>query len=87
MLGYGAKEAKRLTPQHYMNARFAVSVFIKKLNKEAKMKRQILLMFLLTAALAGCGGGGDKKPAAGPGGPAMPPPEVDVITVSRARAT
>ncbi|MFA6920664.1 MAG: efflux RND transporter periplasmic adaptor subunit [Gallionella sp.] len=43
----------------------------------------ILLISLLTA----CGGGGEKT-AAGPGpGGAMPPPEVDVITVGRGSAT
>ncbi|MFA6970146.1 MAG: efflux RND transporter periplasmic adaptor subunit [Gallionella sp.] len=42
---------------------------------------------LLIALLTACGGGGDK-PAAGPGpGGAMPPPEVDVITVGRGSAT
>ena len=55
------------------------------------MKRKILLlMFLLTAALAGCGAEGDKKAAGGPGGPgaaAMPPPEVDVVTVAPGSAT
>lgn len=45
---------------------------------------------LLFALLAGCGG--DNKPAAGPGGAggpgaAMPPPEVEVITVSTGNAT
>lgn len=40
----------------------------------------------LIALVAGCGGG--DKPAAGPGpGAAMPPPEVDVITVVPGRAT
>ena len=41
----------------------------------------------MTALLAGCGGG--DKPAAGPGGPGagMPPPEVDVITVTSGNAT
>jgi membrane fusion protein (multidrug efflux system) len=60
------------------------------MNKETNMKRQILLMFILTAALAGCGGEGDKKSAVGAGGPgaaAMPPPEVDVITVAGGTAT
>jgi membrane fusion protein (multidrug efflux system) len=56
-------------------------------NKEPNMNRNILLMLLLTAALAGCGKGGDQKPAAGPGSPAMPPPEVDVITVTPGSAT
>ena len=41
---------------------------------------------LLIALLAGCGG--SDKPAAGPGpGAAMPPPEVDVITVVAGKAT
>jgi len=39
--------------------------------------------FLLIALLSGCSGGGDK-PA---GGGAMPPPEVDVITVGKGNAT
>ena len=48
--------------------------------------KPIFLTLLLTASLAGCGGG--DKPAAGPGpGAAMPPPEVDVITVAPGRAT
>lgn len=55
------------------------------------MKREIfLLMFLLTAVLAGCGAEGDKKGAGGPGGPgaaAMPPPEVEVVTVAPGSAT
>ena len=42
------------------------------------------LTLLLTALLAACGGG--DKPAAGPGA-AMPPPEVDVLTVVPGRAT
>ena len=42
--------------------------------------------FFLITLLAACGGG--DKPAAGPGpGAAMPPPEVDVITVAPGRAT
>jgi membrane fusion protein (multidrug efflux system) len=42
--------------------------------------------FFLITLLAACGGG--DKPAAGPGpGAAMPPPEVDVITVVPGRAT
>lgn len=46
----------------------------------------IISILLLTAALTGCGGG--DKPSAGPGpGAAMPPPEVDVITVVPGRAT
>lgn len=41
---------------------------------------------LLLLALTACGGG--DKPAAGPGpGGAMPPPEVDVVTVGRGNAT
>ena len=48
--------------------------------------KPIFLTLLLTASLAGCGGG--DKPASGPGpGAAMPPPEVDVITVVPGRAT
>ena len=48
--------------------------------------KPIFLTLLLTAILAACGGG--DKPAAGPGpGAAMPPPEVDVITVAPGRAT
>ncbi|MDD4962822.1 MAG: efflux RND transporter periplasmic adaptor subunit [Gallionella sp.] len=46
------------------------------------MKFPIVLM---AALLTACGGG--DKPAAGPVGAAMPPPEVDVITVSRGSAT
>jgi len=46
--------------------------------------KPIISILLLTAALTGCGGG--DKPAAGPGA-AMPPPEVDVITVVPGRAT
>ncbi len=51
------------------------------------MNRNIPLLLLLIAALAGCGNG--QKPAGGPGGPggAMPPPEVDVITVTPGSAT
>lgn len=43
--------------------------------------------FLLIALTSGCGGG--DKPPAGPGGPgaAMPPPEVDTITVAGGKAT
>jgi len=47
----------------------------------------IFTLFLITL-LVGCGGG--DKPAAGPGGgpaTAMPPPEVDVITVTSGNAT
>ncbi|GAO36366.1 hemolysin D [Sulfuricella sp. T08] len=51
------------------------------------MNRIFPLMLLLTAALAGCGGEGDKKTASGPGSPAMPPPEVDVVTVTPGSAT
>ena len=51
------------------------------------MNRTIQLMLLLTAVLAGCGAEGDKKSAGGPGGPAMPPPEVEVITVAPGSAT
>ena len=41
------------------------------------------LAILLTALLAACG----NKPAAGPAAGAMPPPEVDVVTVSSGSAT
>lgn len=49
--------------------------------------RPIALTFFMTALLASCGGG--DKPAAGTGGPGagMPPPEVDVITVTSGNAT
>ena len=48
--------------------------------------KPIIAILLTTAALSGCGGG--DKPAAGPGpGAAMPPPEVDVLTVVPGRAT
>jgi membrane fusion protein (multidrug efflux system) len=48
--------------------------------------KPIISILLLTAALTGCGGG--DKPSAGPGpGAAMPPPEVDVITVVPGKAT
>jgi len=40
---------------------------------------------LLITLLSGCGAGGDK-PAGGPGA-AMPPPEVDVVTVTRGNVT
>ena len=44
-------------------------------------------LLLLISLLSACGGGAGK-PAAGPGpGGAMPPPEVDVITVGRGSAT
>ena len=47
--------------------------------------RFVTTLFLITL-LAACGGG--DKPAAGPGpGAAMPPPEVDVITVVPGKAT
>jgi len=43
---------------------------------------------LLIALLAGCGPSGDKPPAGGPApGAAMPPPEVDVITVTTGAVT
>lgn len=52
------------------------------------MNRTFPLMLLLIATLAGCGKGGEQKPAAGPGpGGAMPPAEVDVITVASGTAT
>lgn len=41
---------------------------------------------LLLAILAACGDGDKKAPAAGPGA-GMPPPEVDVITITTGRAT
>ncbi len=48
--------------------------------------KTIIAILLMTAALSGCGGG--DKPSAGPGpGAAMPPPEVDVITVAPGKAT
>ena len=46
--------------------------------------KPIIAILLMTTALSGCGGG--DKPAAGPGS-AMPPPEVDVLTVVPGRAT
>ena len=52
------------------------------------LAKPLLLTFCLTACLLGCGG--KDKPASGgaPGGGAgMPPPEVDVIAVSRGNAT
>ncbi len=45
-----------------------------------------MVVIALSAVLAACGGGKDKA-AAGPAGAAMPPPEVDVITVGRGSAT
>ena len=48
--------------------------------------KPIFLTLLLTASLAGCGGGDKTAAGAGPGA-AMPPPEVDVITVVPGRAT
>ena len=48
--------------------------------------KTIIAILLMTAALSGCGGG--DKPSAGPGpGAAMPPSEVDVITVAPGKAT
>lgn len=48
--------------------------------------KPIISILLLTAALSGCGGA--DKPAAGASpGSAMPPPEVDVITVAPGKAT
>ena len=47
--------------------------------------RSIVYTLILTALLAGCGKANDK-PAAGPG-TGMPPPEVEVITVSASSAT
>jgi membrane fusion protein, multidrug efflux system len=48
--------------------------------------KPIISILLMSAVLSGCGGG--DKPAAGPGpGAAMPPPEVDVITVAAGNAT
>ncbi|MGE5385650.1 MAG: efflux RND transporter periplasmic adaptor subunit [Betaproteobacteria bacterium] len=50
------------------------------------MKRTLLTTLLLAVFIAGCGG--DKKAGApgAPGAAAMPPPEVDVITVAPASA-
>ena len=49
--------------------------------------KPLVAAFLLISLLSACGVGADK-PAAGPGpGGAMPPPEVDVITVGTGRAT
>lgn len=48
--------------------------------------KPLIAHLLLITLLSACGGG--DKPAAGPGpGGAMPPPEVDVITVGRGSAT
>lgn len=48
--------------------------------------KPIISILLMTVALTGCSGG--DKPASGPGpGAAMPPPEVDVITVVPGKAT
>jgi len=49
--------------------------------------KSIVFAPFLISLLAGCGG--DNKPAAGPGvpGAAMPPPEVEVITVAAGSAT
>lgn len=48
--------------------------------------KPIISILLITAALSGCGGA--DKPAAGASpGSAMPPPEVDVITVAPGKAT
>lgn len=53
------------------------------MNLSAKTAVPTLLLIILLSA---CGGG--DKPASGPGpGGAMPPPEVDVITVGRGNAT
>lgn len=53
---------------------------------EIHMSAKQFTPLLLLIALSACGGG--DKPAAGPGpGGAMPPPEVDVITVGRGSAT
>lgn len=46
--------------------------------------KKSLLLFLLPL-LAACGDGGKKAPPGGPGA-AMPPAEVDVITVAMASA-
>jgi membrane fusion protein (multidrug efflux system) len=49
--------------------------------------KSLIPSFLLISLLTACSGGSDK-PAGGPGpGGAMPPPEVDVITVGRSSAT
>ena len=50
------------------------------------LTRLFVFTFLLIALLAGCGGGNDKPAAPAPGA-AMPPPEVDVITVAAGSAT
>ncbi|MDP1995732.1 MAG: efflux transporter periplasmic adaptor subunit, partial [Gallionella sp.] len=49
------------------------------------LTKPIIHTLLLAALLAGCGKANDK-PAAGPGA-GMPPPEVDVITVTAGSAT
>jgi len=56
---------------------------------EYKMnKGRTLAVTSLFALLAACGSGDKQAPGAGPGGaPAMPPPEVDVITVTPGSAT
>ncbi len=53
--------------------------------KTSRLAVSTLLLVLLTA----CGPNGGKPPAGGPGGPggAMPPPEVEVMTVSTGTAT
>jgi membrane fusion protein (multidrug efflux system) len=48
--------------------------------------KPIIFILLITAALSGCGGA-DKSAAGAKAGSAMPPPEVDVITVVPGKAT
>jgi membrane fusion protein (multidrug efflux system) len=48
--------------------------------------KSITIILLMTAVLTGCGGGNKSTTGQGPG-VAMPPPEVDVITVVPGRAT
>lgn len=50
------------------------------------MNRSLILVLSFAAVLAACGEG-DKKGAVGPPGAGGPPPEVDVVTVSKSAAT